>query len=134
MSGIKHDKGKPDTSLIPSAAILEEAYLWGDGKIKYTAFNWHKGLMYMRILSAMGRHYELLKSGIDFDYETRRHHGAAIRCGAAMLITFTLEGRTELDDRIQLTEEQKKNIELMAQGESIFDILKDLSKGEQGNG
>jgi hypothetical protein len=134
MSGIKHDNGKPDTALIPPAAVLEEAYLWGDGKLKYTAFNWHKGLMFMRILSAMGRHYELLKAGIDFDYETNRHHAAAIRCGSAMLITFTLEGRTELDDRIKFTDEQKKKIEQMAQGESIFDILNDLSKGEEGNG
>ncbi len=127
-AGIKFDNGKADMALIPPAALLEEAYLWGDGKVKYTAYNWYKGLMYMRILSAMDRHMTLLKAGIDFDQETKRHHAAAIRCGAAMLITFTLEERIELDDRIKFPEETKKKIEAMTQGESMFDILNELKK------
>jgi hypothetical protein len=131
LTGKKYDGGKPDLGLIPSAAELEEGFLWTDGKAKYDAFNWHGGIMYMRILSAMQRHHTLLKAGIDFDYETRRHHAAAIRCGAGMLIQYCLEGRDELDDRIKLTKEAKTRIEKMAQGESIFDILKDLSKGKK---
>lgn len=123
MSGKKNDDGKPDMALIPAAAALEEAHLWADGKKKYSAYNWYDGILYMRILSAMERHLTLLKAGIDFDYETKRHHGAALRCGSAMLIQFTLENRKELDDRMLMNDEVKKKIELMAQGESIFHIL-----------
>jgi hypothetical protein len=122
-AGVKHDAKKPDFSLIPVAAMLEEAHLWTDGKVKYAEFNWHKGLSYRRILSAIERHLYLLKAGIDFDYETKRHHAAAIRCGCAMLIQFTLEEREELDDRMKLQEIDKNKIEAMIQGESLFDIL-----------
>jgi hypothetical protein len=123
--GLKYDNGKPDLVLIPPAALIEEGFVWTDGKSKYAAYNWHKGIAYNRILSAIARHYELLKSGIDFDYENRRHHAAAIRAGCAMLIQFTLENRTDLDDRMPIDEETKKKIEKMVQGESIFHILKE---------
>jgi hypothetical protein len=126
--GVKFDQEKPDFSLIPVAALLEEAHLWTDGKVKYSAFNWHKGLLYRRVLAAIERHLYLLKAGIDFDAETKRHHAAAIRCGCAMLIQFTLEGRTDLDDRMPLTPPVKANIESMMSGESMFDILKEISE------
>jgi hypothetical protein len=126
--GAKFDSNKPDFSLIPPAALFEEAILWTDGQAKYAAFNWHKGIKYRRILSAIGRHYALMVGGIDMDYETKRHHAAAIRCGCAMLLQFKLEGRdAELDDRIKLTDEAKKRLNQMAQGESIFDILKETT-------
>lgn len=131
MSGKKNDSGKPDMALIPAAAALEEAHLWADGKKKYSAYNWYDGILYMRILSAMERHLTLLKAGIDFDYETKRHHGAAIRCGSAMLIQFSLEQRTELDDRMKMSEEVKKKIEDMAKGESIFDILNNVNEKQK---
>lgn len=126
--GVKHDTKKPDMSLIPSMAELEEAGVWTFGKQKYSAFNWHKGINFSRILGAIQRHAALLKAGIDFDHETNRHHAAAIRCGCAMLIQFTAEGRTELDDRIKLNESTKSLVIEMSNGESIFDILKELKE------
>lgn len=123
--GIKHDGEKPDMSLVPAAALLEEAAVWTFGKKKYSAYNWHNGIVYSRILSAMSRHLELLKAGIDLDYETGKHHGAAIRCCAAMLIQFSLEQRTSLDDRMKINESAKKLIESLAKGESIWDIIKE---------
>jgi hypothetical protein len=126
--GLKFDGTKPDMSLIPAAALLEEAGVWTFGKQKYAAFNWHKGITFNRILAAIDRHSALLKAGIDMDYETRRHHAASIRCGCAMLIQFTLEERTDLDDRMQLPEEVKFKIESLAKGELISDIIADLSK------
>jgi hypothetical protein len=127
VSGRKFDGGKSDIGLIPSVAEFEEGFVWGDGKIKYDAFNWHGGILYMRVLSAMQRHTSLLKAGITFDYENGRHHAAAIRCGAAMLIQYDLEVRTDLDDRIRLSEGTKAKLERMAQGESMFDILKEVA-------
>lgn len=121
--GLKFDAQKPDMSLIPAAAAIEEAAIWTFGKQKYSAYNWHNGISYSRILAGMERHLTLLKAGIDSDYENSRHHAAAIRCGAAMLIQFTLEDRKDLDDRMLTTEATRTNIERMIQGESIFDII-----------
>ncbi len=126
-TGLKFDGSKPDMSLIPAAAVLEEAGVWTFGKAKYEAYNWHKGISYSRILAAIARHQALLSAGIDMDYETKRHHAASIRCGCAMLIQFCLEQRTELDDRIKLDEATKSKIEQMAKGELMSDILKEVS-------
>lgn len=128
MSGKKFDQQKFDVSLTPSAAELEEAYVWTYGKQKYDAFNWHNGIKFSRIISAMERHLKLLKAGIDYDYETKAHHAAAIRASCAMLIQFTLEGRTELDDRIKLSDETKQKLNKMAQGETIYTILSEKNK------
>lgn len=129
--GLKFDGSKPDMSLIPSAALFEEAGVWTFGKAKYEAFNWHKGITFNRILAAIDRHSALLKAGIDMDYETKRHHAASIRCGCAMLIQFTLEERTDLDDRMKLTDEAKFKIESMAKGELMTDILHDLTEASK---
>lgn len=126
-TGLKYDTGKPDMSLIPTAAALEEAAVWSYGKAKYSQFQWHKGITYGKILAAMERHLVLLKAGADYDYENKLHNAAAIRCGAAMLIQFTLEDRFELDDRIKLSSETIKKIEKMAQGVSISSLLTESS-------
>jgi hypothetical protein len=123
MSGRKNDQQKFDVCLTPAAAELEEAFVWTFGKQKYDSYNWHNGIKYSRIISAIERHLKLLKSGIDFDYETKAHHAAAIRASCAMLIQFTLEGRTELDDRIKLDEETKSKIEKMSQGITVISLL-----------
>lgn len=126
-NGKKLDSEKPDCSLTPASAELEEAFVWTFGKRKYDSFNWHKGIKYSRVISAMERHLKLLKSGIDRDYDTGYHHAAAIRCGAAMLIQFCLEERVELDDRINLDEETKKKLELMTQGKNVWELSDDKS-------
>lgn len=126
--GKKADNNKPDMSLIPAAAAIEEAHVWTFGKKKYDAYNWHKGIVYSRILSALERHLTLLKAGQDFDYENGFHNAAAIRCCSAMLIQFTMEGRTELDDRMKLSPAASEAITKSIQGVSIQDILKDAMK------
>lgn len=127
-SGLKYDGEKPDMSLIPSLAEVEEARVWTAGKKKYSAYNWHQGIVYSRILAAMQRHLSLLKAGIDMDDETRAHHAACIRCGCAMLIQFSGECRSELDDRMKLTEDAKTMIKRSVAGETIFDILNELEE------
>jgi Domain of unknown function (DUF5664) len=127
-AGVKHDNGKPDMSLIPMAAALEEAAVWTFGKKKYDAWNWYKGLKYSQILSAMERHLTLLKAGQDFDYENGLHNAAAIRCCAAMLITFCVEKRSELDDRIPMSVENQEIMNKMAQGKTIKELLSEKPK------
>lgn len=125
-TGIKHDGKKPDMSLIPVAASVEEAGVWTAGKEKYGAHNWHNGIAYSRILAAMERHLMLLKAGITFDYETLRHHAGSIRCGSGMIIQFDLEQRTDLDDRMKMSDEAKQRLERMVKGELMMDVLKDV--------
>jgi len=123
--GIKYDSQKPDISLIPTVALLDEAALWTKGKLKYSAYNWHKGLTFSRVLSAIGRHWALLNAGIDLDEETKCLHTSAIRCGAGMLSQFIVEGRTELDDRLKLDEATKAKVQALSQGEMVWDLLND---------
>ena len=92
-------------------------------KKKYDAWNWYKGIPYSKCLAALERHLYLLKAGQDFDYETGLHNGAAIRCCAAMLITYTLEERKDLDDRIPMSETNQELMNKMAQGLSIKQLL-----------
>lgn len=98
--GIKYDDSKPMVALIPPHAIDEEAKVWTFGMKKYEAFNWTKGFKYTRVLSAMLRHTLAIMRGEDRDPESGCLHAAHVRCCAAMLIEFTVQGRTELDDRI----------------------------------
>jgi hypothetical protein len=123
--GKKFDGAKPDMSLIPVAAAVEEAGVWTFGKTKYGAHNWHNGIAYSRIIAAMERHLVLLKAGITFDYETARHHAASIRCGSGMIIQFDVEQRVDLDDRMKMSDEAKARIERMVRGELMSEILKD---------
>jgi hypothetical protein len=97
--GVKFDQDKPATHLLPPRALLEEAYVWGFGSKKYTAFNWKKGFTTLRICGAIMRHTMAIMSGEDLDPESGRHHAAHVRCCAAMLIEFYYEGRGDLDDR-----------------------------------
>lgn len=98
-TGIKHDQNKAIMALIPPEAIEEEAWVWTFGGKKYGLWNWQKGLMYTRIISAILRHTMAIMRGEDIDSESGKLHAAHIRCCAGMLIFFQKNGRVELDDR-----------------------------------
>lgn len=100
--GVKHDSGKPMMALVPAIAIEQEALAWTFGQRKYGTWNWCKGLLYTRILSALLRHTFALVRGEDVDPESGLHHGAHIRCCAGMLIYFWSKKRVDLDDRMPL--------------------------------
>lgn len=97
--GIKFDQEKSMVGLIPPRAAEEEGYVWGMGAKKYGYHNWRKGLTILRICGAILRHTFAIMRGEDIDLESGRHHGAHIRCDAAMLIEFYYDGRKDLDDR-----------------------------------
>jgi hypothetical protein len=101
MSGVKHDSEKPIMALIPPNALEQEAKVWTFGAKKYDQWNWKKGLEFTRILSALMRHTNALNKGEDLDPESGLHHGAHIRCCAAMIIEFYLDERVDLDDRFK---------------------------------
>ncbi len=112
MSGVKHDEEKPQMALIPAIALEEEAKVWTFGAKKYDTWNWKKGLTYTRILSAMLRHTIAIMKGEDFDKESGCLHAAHIRCGAGMLIDFSLSNRRDLDDRYKPDTIEIKNQDL----------------------
>lgn len=100
--GLKYDDGKPLLALVPARALEEEAKVWTFGANKYGTWNWKKGLVITRIMSALLRHAFAIMRGEDIDPESGCHHAAHIRCCAAMLIEFHYANRKELDDREKL--------------------------------
>ncbi len=98
-AGVKYDQEKPIMALLPAEALEEEAWVWTFGAKKYGYWNWKKGLVYTRIISAILRHTMAIMKGEDIDPESGRLHAAHIRCCAGMLISFQLAGRKDLDDR-----------------------------------
>lgn len=100
MSGIKHDSDKPKMHLTPARTEIEEAKVWTFGSRKYDEYNWAKGLKFSRIISAAKRHLNAIQQGEDIDAESGCLHAAHVRCCMAMLIEFTLDSRSELDDRL----------------------------------
>jgi hypothetical protein len=101
--GVKYDQGKPMIALIPPLALEEEAKVWTFGMNKYGAWNWAKGLVYLRITSAALRHILAIMMGQDVDPESGFLHAAHVRCCMGMLIHFVKTGRTDLDDRLKQT-------------------------------
>jgi hypothetical protein len=97
--GQKFDSTKPMMALIPAEALEAEAAVWTFGAEKYNAFNWTKGISYLRIISAIMRHTAAIAKGEDIDPESGQYHAAHIRCNAGMLIKFLKDNRSDLDDR-----------------------------------
>ena len=95
---LKYDGDKPMVALIPPRALEAEARVWSYGARKYSSWNWTKGIVFSRIVSAMLRHTLEIMKGNHIDPETGEYHAAAIRCNAGMLIEFLEPTRTELDD------------------------------------
>lgn len=75
---IKHDKGKPDFTLIPQEALLEVAKVFTYGAEKYGVFNYSHGTDYRRYIAAANRHLNQWLRGEDLDESGTNHLGNAI--------------------------------------------------------
>lgn len=99
----KHDLGKPPISMIPYAALAEEAYAMGSGVAKYSKHNYMLGggLDWSRPLDAALRHLMKFAQGKmwDEDNPSLTHLGCA-RAELGMLIHLIDEevGRDDLLD------------------------------------
>lgn len=102
-AGKKHDSGKPAMSLIPPDALIEVGKVMEFGKRKYDQHNWHKGIVFTRLLDAANRHIKKFESPIqpDLDEESNISHLAHAATNILMALQFVLENRTELDDRLK---------------------------------
>ena len=109
VKGKKLDAGKIMWDLLPMGALEEIAKLYTFGTKKYASWNWYLGLSYSRCWAAMWRHsYSWWWKREDYDGESGCHHLAAVAFYALVLLTFILEGRTELDDRVKPYAKKKK--------------------------
>ena len=68
----KNDKldAKPDLSLLPKSFNDQVAYCMMAGAMKYERGNYKKGHEITQLVSAVGRHVDLIKEGEDYDKDT----------------------------------------------------------------
>jgi hypothetical protein len=102
---LKKDEKKPRISLIPYAAIEEEAYVMGYGATKHAPHGWRRVAdadpelaKHSELYDAMLRHAHQAADGIDNDAESLLLHLAHVRCNAGFLIEFIKRG-AGTDDR-----------------------------------
>lgn len=98
LTGVKHDDGKPDMSLLSSIALIEVAKVMTFGKKKYSANNWRGGFAWTRPLSACLRHVFAFIGGEDKDPETGLSHLAHAICCLMFVLEFTVT-KAGVDDR-----------------------------------
>lgn len=94
----KHDTGKVPLSLLPYAAILEEAKVFNFGAKKYSRWNYLNGFETSRLMDACMRHLFAWHWGEDIDPESGLSHLAHARCCLGMLMQNLADG-TATDDR-----------------------------------
>ncbi len=97
-TGVKHDDGKPDMSLLSGIALLKIAQVMSFGKKKYSAHNWRGGFVWSRPLAASLRHIFAYLGGEDKDSETGVSHLAHACCCLFFVLEFE-ETHKNLDDR-----------------------------------
>lgn len=101
MSGLKHDTGKGDLSIVPEALDYAAARALTFGASKYGRNNYKGGIDYTRVLAAALRHLKSWNEREDNDPESDLSHlDHAIAC-MAMLAYYetTPELKQEFDDR-----------------------------------
>jgi hypothetical protein len=88
LSGIKYDGGKPQCSLISSAALFELSKVLTFGAKKYSSHNWRGGFKWSRVLDAALRHLYKYNMGELVDEETGISHLSHAFCNLMFLIEF----------------------------------------------
>lgn len=101
MSGLKHDTGKTDLSIVPEALDYAAARALTFGASKYGRNNFKGGIDYTRILGAALRHLKAWNEREDNDPESGLSHlDHAIACLAMLAVYETTSAlKQEFDDR-----------------------------------
>jgi hypothetical protein len=98
--GRKDDGEKVRTDLYSVPAYLGTCRVLTFGAKKYAAWNWSKGILYMRIFGAILRHLFAWVTGEDNDPETGLPHLDHAACELMFLQHFTKDGKyRQYDDR-----------------------------------
>lgn len=96
--GTKHDQDKLPLELLPIEPIEEIAEVLKFGAVKYEAWNWTKGFLWMRLYGATLRHLFAWARGEDNDPESGKSHLAHAGCMLLFLLWHTRH-RPDLDNR-----------------------------------
>lgn len=98
LTGVKHDREKPRTDLLPIHALEEVSKVLTFGANKYADENWRGGMKWKRLAGAALRHIFSWLKGENKDPETGLSHLAHAACCLLFLITFE-QTQTGQDDR-----------------------------------
>lgn len=93
-SGIKHDNGKIDLSLLTRASLEAEASALMFGAEKYGRHNFREGFDNVRLLAAAMRHIVAYNDGEDNDLESGLSHLNHAKACLGMLITNIADGKS----------------------------------------
>lgn len=96
---LKKDAGKLPYDLLPLDAVEELTKIYQMGANKYAPHSWEQGMRYSRVYAALLRHLFAWWRGEDKDQESGLSHMAHVAWNALALLTYTLRGKTEYDDR-----------------------------------
>ena len=97
-AGVKNDSGKVKFHLIPIEPLWALAKLYTVGALKYTPWNWAKGMSWGRVYDAMRRHGGKWLNKQRFDLKDGQHHLIAVAWCAFTLYVYELFG-IGTDDR-----------------------------------
>lgn len=97
-TGMKHDGGKPQLSLIPKEALWGMGNAFTYGAKKYAAHNFKQGINYSRLADAALRHLTAYMDGENIDEESGNPHLDHALASLAMLKYMDVN-KPEFDDR-----------------------------------
>ena len=103
--GTRYNKNKPKWSLVPQTALLPMVKVLEFGATKYGVGNWAKGLSVREICESLKRHLDSFMEGEDNDTESGLSHIGHMQCNA-LFLSWMMENRSDLDDRIVLKNKQ----------------------------
>jgi 5'(3')-deoxyribonucleotidase len=86
--GLRENTGKARFDLVPAGAVESLARVMTKGAVKYTEWNWAKGMPWSTVLASLERHLNAFKKGEDYDPETGLLHVEHIAANAAILIEY----------------------------------------------
>ena len=92
------NQGKPKWSLVPQSALIPMVQVLEYGAVKYSPFNWQKGLSINEICESLKRHLDAFMEGEDNDPESTLSHIGHIQCNA-LFLSWMMKNRPDLDDR-----------------------------------
>ena len=88
LTGLKHDREKPDLSLLPASAKIGIAKAFMFGAAKYGRYNYKGGMDWTRIIASADRHLTAFNAGEETDRESGLSHLFHLGACVMMLIDY----------------------------------------------
>jgi hypothetical protein len=98
--GLRYNEHKLRWDLLPLKPITEVLKVLTKGATKYEPWNWYRGMKYSVSYNSGQRHRAAWWSGETLDKESEVHHLAHSIVNDLFNLTYELEARKDLDDRM----------------------------------